>query len=130
MPCQAVPASPCCQAARTRLPPFPPATRCRPLADKAWACTNPATDAACAALLANTDVAAVSAGFCALSRSQWQWTQPHAKLVSRFNLVCGDAYKAQIANSFFFAGYLLGSEWAQHRDDVLRWQAQAACMCA
>lgn len=79
-----------------------------PVADKAWACTSD-TDHSCMALLSSPDKAAVQAGFCSMSSSQWYWTKPGDKLVSRFNLVCGDAFKAQIANSFFFVGYLIGS---------------------
>lgn len=74
-----------------------------PIAEKAWTCTDP-SDTACIALLQNPDTAAVQAGFCAMQQSQWQWTDPGAKVVSRFNLVCGDAWKAQVANSFFFVG--------------------------
>lgn len=80
-----------------------------PIADKAWACRDP-TDSICSSLLENPDAAAVQAGFCAMQPSQWHWTgDPAAKLVSRFGLVCGDAWKAQVANSFFFVGYFIGS---------------------
>lgn len=74
-----------------------------PIAEKAWTCTDP-SDTTCIALLQNPDTAAVQAGFCAMQQSQWQWTDPGAKMASRFNLVCGDAWKAQVANSFFFVG--------------------------
>jgi MFS family permease len=81
-----------------------------PVTDKAWDCTSPDTDAACMALLHNTpDAAAVAAGFCELSPTQWRWTDPGVKLTSRFNLVCGDAWRAQVANSLFFVGYFIGS---------------------
>lgn len=79
-----------------------------PVADKAWACRDPA-DSSCSSLLLNPDPAAVQAGFCAMDRQQWEWTDPGSKVVSQFGLVCGDAYKAQIANSFFFVGYFIGS---------------------
>lgn len=79
-----------------------------PVADKAWACTDPA-DAACTSVLQNPDPAAGQSGFCTLNPSQWYWTDPGSKVVSRFDLVCADAWKAQVANSFFFVGYFIGS---------------------
>lgn len=79
-----------------------------PIADKAWACSNP-NDSICSNLLQNPDPAAVQAGFCSMQPSQWYWTDPGSKVVSRFSLVCGEAWKAQVANSFFFVGYFIGS---------------------
>jgi MFS family permease len=79
-----------------------------PIADKAWACTDP-LDSTCSSLLQNPDTAAVQSGFCTMDPSQWYWTDPGQKVVSRFNLVCKDAWKAQVANSFFFVGYFIGS---------------------
>jgi hypothetical protein len=57
-----------------------------PVSDKAWACSNPA-DSTCNSLLANPDPAAVQAGFCAMDRTQWYWTDPGSKVVSQFGLV-------------------------------------------
>lgn len=34
---------------------------------------------------------------------------PADSLISRFNLICGDAWKVQITNSIFFAGSFIGS---------------------
>lgn len=68
-----------------------------PVADKAWRCTDP-SDSMCSSLLQNPDPAAVTAGFCAMQQSQWAWTDPGSKVVSRFGLVCGEAWKAQVAN--------------------------------
>lgn len=79
-----------------------------PVADKAWACRDPA-DVTCSSILQNPDSAAVQSGFCTMDPSQWYWTDPGSKVVSRFGLVCGDAWKAQVANSFFFVGYFIGS---------------------
>lgn len=64
-----------------------------------WRCTAPA-DAACEAAFAADDPAA--AGFCDLGRSQWAWTAPAASLTASYDLVCSNAWKAQVANSFFF----------------------------
>ncbi|KAI8477034.1 MAG: major facilitator superfamily domain-containing protein [Monoraphidium minutum] len=76
-----------------------------PIKERRWACADVA-DAACAGVLASADPAV---GFCGLQRSQWAWTEPKQSLVSQFDLVCGDEWKAQTANSFFFLGYLIGS---------------------
>jgi len=80
-----------------------------PVADRAWKCTAlqpEVTDPGCWAVYQQpTDVT----GFCSLLSSQWMWTNPHQKLISRFNMICADSYKSQIANSFFFVGYLIGS---------------------
>lgn len=77
-----------------------------PVLDGAWSCTaDAAADPACAAVVANP----TTEGFCALSPSQWAWTHPNHKVISKFNLVCADAWKCQLANSFFFVGYLIGS---------------------
>jgi hypothetical protein len=77
-----------------------------PIKSGSWACTaDAAADPACAAVFANPD----TAGFCALSRSQWTWTSPNQGFVSKFNLICADQWKSQLANSFFFVGYLIGS---------------------
>lgn len=81
-----------------------------PVADKAWTCTQSAdADPFCAAVLANPDAAAVKDGFCSMDSSRWAWTNPGYKLVSHYNLVCAEAWKSQLANSFFFIGYLIGS---------------------
>ncbi len=36
-------------------------------------------------------------------------TQPSKSIISQFNLICGSAWKSQLANSGFFVGYLIGS---------------------
>lgn len=48
-------------------------------------------------------------GFCSMSSSQWHWTHRRASLTAEFDLVCANAWKGQVANSFFFFGYLIGS---------------------
>ncbi|KAF8065845.1 OCT4 [Scenedesmus sp. PABB004] len=78
-----------------------------PSADPAaWACVaDAAADPACAAARRAGDAAA----FCALRPKQWAWAAPGASLATRFGLVCGRAGQAQLANSAFFLGYLIGS---------------------
>lgn len=79
-----------------------------PIASKSWSCTE-AEDTYCSSLLANPDPVAVKEGFCTMDRSQWAWTTPGQQLVTQYNLICADAWKAQLANTFFFVGYLIGS---------------------
>uniref|UniRef100_A0A383VW07 Major facilitator superfamily (MFS) profile domain-containing protein n=1 Tax=Tetradesmus obliquus TaxID=3088 RepID=A0A383VW07_TETOB len=77
-----------------------------PITSRSWACTaDAAADPACAAVYLKPD----TAGFCALSPSQWTWTSPNHGFVSKFNLICAEQWKSQLANSFFFVGYLIGS---------------------
>ncbi len=38
--------------------------------------------------------------------SQWEWLTPRNSIISNFNLICGKAWLAQFANSFFFLGSL------------------------
>ncbi|KAI8471458.1 MAG: major facilitator superfamily domain-containing protein [Monoraphidium minutum] len=76
-----------------------------PAAGRDWECTD-ASDAACAAALAGP---APAAALCELERGQWRWTRPGDTLVAQFDLICHDAWKAQVANSFFFVGYGLGA---------------------
>jgi hypothetical protein len=77
-----------------------------PITSRSWSCTADATaDAACAAVFSNP----TTAGFCALNPSQWTWSDPNHAFVSKFNMICADSWKSQLANSFFFVGYLIGS---------------------
>ncbi|PNW78695.1 hypothetical protein CHLRE_09g387060v5 [Chlamydomonas reinhardtii] len=70
-----------------------------------WACSDPA-DEHCAAVFALADP---SKEFCTLSRDAWSWTHSRWSVISQFNLVCGSAWKSQLANAGFFMGYLIGS---------------------
>ncbi|WIA39494.1 hypothetical protein OEZ86_005592 [Tetradesmus obliquus] len=74
-----------------------------PIKNHAWRC-NSAADAACAAVWA----APTSHAFCELPAGAWQWTN-YNSLVSRFNLICGDGWKVQFANSLMFVGCFIGS---------------------
>jgi MFS family permease len=76
-----------------------------PVTDRQWTC-NQADDATCAAVWSSPDPAV---SFCSLNPSQWSWTHPRTHMVSEFNLICSESWKSQMANSFFFIGYLIGS---------------------
>jgi OCT family organic cation transporter-like MFS transporter 4/5 len=76
-----------------------------PVADRAWECVNP-TDTLCQQALASSTPATA---FCSLGQDQWRWTNTGHSLVATFNLTCTQAWKTQLANSFFFVGYLIGS---------------------
>jgi hypothetical protein len=76
-----------------------------PVTDRAWECVNP-TDTICQQALASPTPAAA---FCSLGSDQWRWTTAGHSLVATFNLTCTQAWKTQLANSFFFVGYLIGS---------------------
>jgi OCT family organic cation transporter-like MFS transporter 4/5 len=58
---------------------------------------------------ASCSVAAPGSAFCTLSSSQWHWTQQSKSVVSQFGLVCSKSVLAQLVNSAFFLGYLIGS---------------------
>ncbi|KAJ9531751.1 hypothetical protein QJQ45_021899 [Haematococcus lacustris] len=70
-----------------------------------WRCMN--EDAECLRVHGSEDPAA--AGFCSLSEDSWAWTASNKSIISQFNLICSNAWLAQLVNSIFFLGYLIGS---------------------
>jgi hypothetical protein len=79
-----------------------------PIKTKEWACVDP-SDAACAAVYAAEDP---GTAFCDLGEApggRWVWLNPSSSLLKEFGLVCSRAWLAQLANSAFFFGYLIGS---------------------
>lgn len=68
----------------------------------AWSCTS-ATDAVCQQqhALQHTNPAAA---LCGLRPEQFTWDNPHASLISTFNLVCEDSWKVGWCNAVFFIG--------------------------
>eukprot|EP00201_Polytomella_parva_P022882 CAMPEP_0175043076 /NCGR_PEP_ID=MMETSP0052_2-20121109/2958_1 /TAXON_ID=51329 ORGANISM="Polytomella parva, Strain SAG 63-3" /NCGR_SAMPLE_ID=MMETSP0052_2 /ASSEMBLY_ACC=CAM_ASM_000194 /LENGTH=596 /DNA_ID=CAMNT_0016306039 /DNA_START=194 /DNA_END=1981 /DNA_ORIENTATION=+ len=76
-----------------------------PITSHYWQCTN-SSDTACLSVYSEADP---SAGFCTLARSQYEWTHKSRSILSQFDLVCSRAWQAQLANSIFFFGYLIGS---------------------
>jgi OCT family organic cation transporter-like MFS transporter 4/5 len=76
-----------------------------PVKEHAWACVD-LSDAHCADVFALRDP---TLAICKLQRSSWHWTSPERSILSQFDLICGKAWQAQLANSGFFMGYLIGS---------------------
>ncbi|EFJ43631.1 hypothetical protein VOLCADRAFT_119010 [Volvox carteri f. nagariensis] len=95
----------------------------------AWRCAN-AADSPCMTLLneqlsasaitssATSEVGTAPAGaerltaaqsFCDLNPSQYIWNNPEMSLSSEYNLVCGQAWKAGLLDTLFFAGFMAGN---------------------
>jgi len=46
---------------------------------------------------------------CDMDRELWEWVDVAGSIVSEWDLVCAHEYKVQLADSFFFLGFLLGA---------------------
>jgi len=77
-----------------------------PVQPRWWRCKDE-NDAACMKVYGNDG--SIMQEFCELPRDSWTWTEAHKSIISTFNLICGKAVIAQLANSAFFLGYLIGS---------------------
>ena len=64
---------------------------------------------------------------CSLGADDWAWVDKTASIVSEWNLICGEEWKVQAADSMFFVGFFFGAGvLGQLADTRGRWLAMYA----
>mmetsp|Transcript_547 Transcript_547/g.1667 ORF Transcript_547/g.1667 Transcript_547/m.1667 type:complete len:553 (-) Transcript_547:68-1726(-) len=79
-----------------------------PITQRWFSCNEGSGYEACTSILNSSDPV-TWAEFCSLPEGSYTWTRRKDSIISEWDLICEDAWKQQVVNSVFFAGFMIGA---------------------